>query len=215
MSEPATPPDDDAWLEGALETVRAGLLLAFPTETLWGLGASASDPDALTRLRAFKGDRGSKPFSVLIADLSSLSSEGFALSPAARALAEEFWPGPLTLVLPCDAPWARQVGGANGSVAVRCSPHPVAFALARGCAAAGVGPLTATSLNRSGEAPARTRAEATKCCGEAGCDLAGPPDAESGGAAESSIVDLSGAEPALLREGAIPHARLERWVPSP
>ncbi len=129
-------------------------------------------------------------------------------------MAEEFWPGPLTLVLPCAAAWARQVGSAEGTVAVRCSPHPVALALARACAEAGLGPLTATSLNRSGEPPARTRPEALAVCATAGCRLAGPPDAESGGARESSIVDLCGARPALLREGAIPRARLERWVPA-
>jgi L-threonylcarbamoyladenylate synthase len=148
---------------------------------------------------------------VLVPDLGALEGLGAELSEAARALAASFWPGPVTLVLPCRARFAAGVAGAGGAVGFRCSSHPAAQALARAAFARGLGALTATSLNRSGEAPARTRAEAAALCrGEASPRLLEGSWPDAGGGAASSVVDLSGASPQVVREGAIEAGELLR-----
>jgi L-threonylcarbamoyladenylate synthase len=195
-------------LAGALAQLAADGLVAFPTETVWGLAAVAAREGALARLRAWKGRAEDQPLSLLVPDADVLAALGAELPAAGRALVERFWPGPLTLVLRCGERFAEGVARGDGAVGFRCSPHPAAAALARAAFAAGLGPVTATSLNRSGDPPARTRAEALALCATAsgGVDapvlLAGAwPDA--GGGAPSSVVDASGAQPRVLREGAI------------
>ena len=206
---------EDAWLADALAALRAGNLVPYPTETLWGVAADAQSESGVAALRHFKGARGDKPFSVLAPDPGALEALGFEVGEAAAALVSEFWPGPLTLVLPCRAPWARRVGRADGAVAVRCSPHPQARALAAAAARNDLGPVTSTSLNRSDAPPARTRDDALAVCRGAPELLSLPETGEAGGQEESSIVDLSGAAPALLREGALAATQLGRWVPAP
>ncbi len=205
-------PDGDDWLREAVARVERQELLAYPTETSWGLGANAAQPDALERLRGVKGERGQKPFSVLVSGVEVLEELGFEAGPAGAELAKRFWPGPLTLVLRCRAPWARGVGRRDGAVAVRCSSHPVASRLAAALAAHSLGPLTSTSLNRSGEEPAQRYGQARRFCDDAGCFLAAPKDAEAGGVAASTIVDLSGPSALLLRCGAVTRESLSRWI---
>lgn len=212
MSDASPRPDGDRWLRDALEIARQGGLLAYPTETSWGLGAAAHDAAAIRRLRAFKGERGAKPFSVLVGDRSRLPALGFTPNAAAASLMTRFWPGPLTLVLPCSAPWAAHVGAPDGAVAVRCSSHPVARALATATEEIAIGPLTATSLNRSGEPPARRWVEAERCCATGECTLASPAGIDAGAAADSSIVDCCGEQPKLLREGAVLRSDLAEWI---
>jgi L-threonylcarbamoyladenylate synthase len=199
-------------LAEAVEQVRRGGLLAFPTETVWGLGADARSDAAVAALQRWKHRAASAPISILVAGadagaaLASLERLGFAPDPVARKLALRFWPGPLTLVLaaPRGRGFARGVARADGAVGVRCSSHPAAAALAHRLAEAGVGPITATSLNRSGEPAARTTAEARAVCGSApdAPRLLGLPD-DAEGLPESTLVDVSGARPAVLRAGAI------------
>ena len=124
--------------------------------------------------------------------------------------------GPLMLVLPCAVAYPEGVAGASGALGVRSSPHPVAIALAEALASAGLGPLTSTSLNRTGQPPARTRSEALAALGGVAdspsldAPLFFAPDAaEAGGQAPSTVVDLTGAGPRVLREGAIPVADIE------
>ncbi len=140
----------------------------------------------------------------------ALERLGVELSPLPRGLTEAFWPGPLTLVLYCPESFAPGVAREDGAVGFRCSAHPVAAALARRVAQEGIGPLTATSLNRSGEAPARTRAEAARYCdGRPGSPiLMDVPGAEVGGGTPSSVLDMTGPQPRMLREGAISSAAL-------
>jgi tRNA threonylcarbamoyl adenosine modification protein (Sua5/YciO/YrdC/YwlC family) len=197
-------------LDAALDWLVGDGLLAYPTETVWGLGAAAASERAVERLRAWKGRGDAAPIAVLVPDLGALEALGAELSDAARTLAAAFWPGPLTLVLRCPARFAPGIAGREGAVGFRCSSHPAARALARAAFARGLGALTATSLNRSGETPARTRGEAAALCREDGPRLlAGSwPDAEGG--APSSVIDLSGAAPRLLREGAIEAGALLR-----
>jgi L-threonylcarbamoyladenylate synthase len=198
----------------AVARIAAGELVAFPTETIWGLGADASSEAAVARLRAWKGRGEEQPLSVLVTGVAALDALEVELSPLARELAAAFWPGPLTLVLPCRRRFAAGVARADGALGVRCSPHPVAASLARALAAAGVGPVTATSLNRSGEAPARTRNEAALACARAAEGAEAPllflgDGLDAGGGRASTVVDLAGGTPRVLRWGAVSHDMLE------
>ena len=122
----------------------------------------------------------------------------------ARGLAERFWPGPLTLVVKCGVELAPGVVAADGSIGIRCSPHAAARSLAAGAWRGGLGRVTATSLNREGESPARDRAEAARVCGDKIAML----DGEAGGEVASTVVDVTGSELRVLREGAIPASLL-------
>ena len=119
---------------------------------------------------------------------------------------EAFWPGPLTLVLACRGRFARGIAREDGAVGVRCSSHPAALELARRFRKVGVGPLTATSLNRSGQPPACSRTEAElladSACGDAQLRVL-DTSIESGGGAPSTVVDLAGKCPEVLRLGAL------------
>jgi L-threonylcarbamoyladenylate synthase len=195
----------------ALERLAAGGLVAFPTETLWALGADASSAAAVTLLRRWKGRESERPISVFVAGVEALAEVGAVLPEAGRRLAARWWPGPLTLVLRCARRLAPGVARADGAVGFRCSPHPVAAELVRRDARAGLGPLTATSLNRSGAPPARSRGEAAALCADA---LEAPwllpvPGPDAGGGAPSSVVDLTGPHPLVLREGAVAAAAIE------
>ena len=192
-------------LERAVAELRGGALIAYPTETLWGLGADGRSAKAVERLRQWKGREPERPLSILVEGSEALARLGVDLSPLPHRLAEAFWPGPLTLVLYCPEAFAPGVAREDGAVGFRCSAHPVAAALARRMAREGIGPLTATSLNRSGEAPARTRSQAARCCdGRPGSPiLLDLPGAEAGGGNPSSVLDVTGPRPRMLREGAI------------
>ena len=195
----------------ALGQLRADGLVAFPTETVWGLAARADSEAAVRRLRLWKGREENRPIALMVAAPEALSALGFVSPPAARTLIEAFWPGPLTLVLSCERSLARGIARGDGAVGVRCSSHPVAAALARVAADAGLGPLTATSLNRSGQSPARTRQEAEALCTR-GVDppyLLACADHDAYDGPPSTVVDLSGTEPEVLRWGAIGRGILE------
>ena len=192
-------------LGDAVRWLRSGGLLAYPTETVWGLAADASSEAAVARLRRWKGRGEADPLAVLVELAADLPRLGCELGREAKRLASLFWPGPLTLVLPCRTRYAAGVARADGAIGVRCSSHPLANALARRLRAERVGPITATSLNKSGEPPARTRAAAEALCGPEPeqprlLDVKG---AEAGGDAASTVVDLTGARPRVLRWGAV------------
>jgi len=206
----------DVALERAVAWIAGGNILAYPTETVWGLGADARSDAAVARLRAFKG-RGDAPISILVTGLDALAPLGFRVDAAAQRLAHEFWPGPLTLVLPCQGRFAAQVARADGAVGVRCSPHPVASELAQRCATAGTGPLTATSCNATGAPPALTRDEARSVIGDHeqvrvvadgedawGASFAQRAEGERRPAGlASTVVDATSARPRVLRWGAL------------
>lgn len=187
----------------AVARVQAGGLVAYPTETVWGLGADARSESALASLRAFKGRDAAQPIALLVTGLDAARGLGVRVDEAADRLARAFWPGPLTLVLPGSGGFAAGIERADGALGLRCSPHPLASALAAALESAGVGPLTATSLNRSGE-PAAAGLDAARGL----CALAAEPvlvldGPEAGGGPPSTVVDLTGEEPVLLRPGAI------------
>jgi len=195
----------------AVKHVAASGMLGYPTETVWGLGVDAASETAVGRLRDWKGRGDDAPISILIADMADLEVFDFVVEEATLKLAGAFWPGPLTLVIPCRRSFAPGVGRSDGAVGVRCSAHPLAAALARRCEAEGLGPLTATSLNRTGSPAATTRGEAAANAG------AGPEaplivdveGCEAGGDLESTVIDVSHSEPGVLRWGSLRAAEID------
>jgi L-threonylcarbamoyladenylate synthase len=185
--------------------LRGGGLLAYPTETVWGLGADASSQTAITRLLRWKGRGDAEPLAILVESANDLPRLGCEFGREAKRLASQFWPGPLTLVLRCRERYAPGVARTDGALGVRCSSHPLAAALARRLRAERVGPITATSLNRSGAPAARSRAAAEALCGPEPDQprLLEVKGAEAGGDAASTVVDLTAARPLVLRWGAL------------
>jgi L-threonylcarbamoyladenylate synthase len=192
----------------AVAQVRAGGLVAYPTETVWGLAADACSDAAVAGLRRWKGRAENAPISVLVEAPSALGALGCEPRALATRLARAFWPGPLTLVLRCARRFAAGVARGDGAVGLRCSSHPVAAAFAERLARAGVGPVTATSLNHSGDPAARRLADASALCAGAGAPALLDAGTDASGAPESTVVDLTGAEPVVLRWGAVTSAAL-------
>ena len=184
----------------------AGGLVAFPTETVYGLGANALDPVAVRRIFAAKGRPATNPVIVHVADAEQVSAVAADWPAAAAALAARFWPGPLTLVVPRrpEVPDAVTAGGPT--VAVRVPAHPVAAALLR---AAGV-PVAAPSANRSTElSPTRAEHVWKGLAGRIDFVLDGGP---CPGGIESTVVDVTGPVVRLLRPGLVSVPQLEEVV---
>ena len=197
---------DPAPVARAVAVLRGGGLVAFPTETVYGLGALALDADAIGRIFAAKGRPASNPLIVHIADISEAPIVAADWPDAAERLGRRFWPGPLTLVVPRAAavPDATTAGGPT--VAVRVPAHPVALALLRAVGA----PIAAPSANRSA-ALSPTRAEHVLRGLDGRIDLlldAGPTT----GGLESTVVDVTMWPPRLLRPGMIRPSELEAVV---
>lgn len=187
-------PDD---LEKAVARLDAGLTVVFPTETVYGLGADASNPEAVKRIYAIKGRPADHPLIVHIASLRQLDSWADPIPPEAWRLAERFWPGPLTLVLPRRREVSGTVTGGRDTVAVRVPDHPVASALLETFG----GGLAAPSANRFGRlSPTTARHVQEELGEEAGMILEGGPCRIG---VESTIVSLVGETPLILRPGAI------------
>ncbi len=195
---------DEAAIREAARLLREGHLVAFPTETVYGLGAVATQGEAVARIFAAKGRPRFNPLIVHVADLASAERLAI-LSPLARRLAETFWPGPLTLVVErrLDSGLSDLVTAGLGTVAVRSPDHPVARAL---ITAAGL-PIAAPSANRSGHVSA-TRAEhvASDLGDRVAMILDGGPTAHG---LESTVLDAAGVDAVQLRPGAIPAETIE------
>lgn len=196
-------------IASALEALRAGRPVAFPTETVWGLAAPARVDRAVQTLRAWKGRDRDQPMSVMVSDARVLAAAGVVLPELGRRLAEAFWPGPLTLVVACGQSFAEGIARGDGALGLRCSSHPVALALALAAEGAGLGPLTATSLNRSGEPPARRLEEARAICEtDAGPHVFEGWGSDASGALPTTVVDLTGTPARILRWGGLDAAAL-------
>lgn len=188
---------DPAVLARAGETLRGGGLVAFPTETVYGLGANALDAEAVARIYAAKGRPDYNPLIVHVAGVEQARRLSSAWPEAAERAAAAFWPGPLTLVVPRAPAVPGAVTAGLPSVALRMPAHPVALALLR---AAGV-PVAAPSANRSTEISPSTAEHVAKGLeGRVEIILDGGP-AHVG--IESTVLDLSGPRPVILRPGAI------------
>lgn len=193
-------------LAASVAHLREEGLVAFPTETVWGLAVRADSDAALSRLARCKGRSSEQPIAVMVPEPASLIALDFEVSELAQQLIDRHWPGPLTLVLRCRRSFGRGIARADGAVGVRCSSHPAASALCRAAFEAGVGPITATSLNRSGRPPAATCAEAEKLCKALRAEGEIPAyhgGYEAGGEVASTVLDLAGSLPRLLRAGAL------------
>jgi len=193
-------------LEAAASAARRGDLVVLPTDTVYGLGCDAFNPHGVAALLAAKGRGRDMPVPVLVGSPETVEGLAYGLSKAARDLVEAFWPGALTVVVRHQPSLAWDLGDANGTVALRMPLHPVAIELLRI-----VGPMAVSSANRSGSAPATSAAEAEAQLGDS---VAVYLDAGTSGAAvPSTIVDVSGPVPRLLRLGAIDLATLRTVAP--
>ena len=195
-------------LRTASEVIRQGGIIAYPTETVYGLGVDPFNPDALKKVFDLKGRTAEKSLILLVrgeADLSLLTDE---ISEKAQNLMNAFWPGPLTLVLRASKKIPVPLLGAGNTIAVRVSSHPVAKILTDLVS----GPITSTSANRSGQPSAKSAEEASSIF-ENRLDLivdGGPSTSDI----PSTVLDLSTSAPALIRPGKIGLAELESIVGS-
>ena len=186
----------DVYAAAAL--LRAGGLVAFPTETVYGLGAHALDERAVRRVFAAKGRPADNPLIVHLASADQIDLVARSFPDASRRLAERYWPGPLTLVLDARSEVPAVTRGGRQTVAVRVPAHELALELLK---AAGV-PVAAPSANRSGRPSPTTAAHVRADLGDAvDAILDGGPCALG---LESTVVDARGAVPVVLREGSIP-----------
>jgi len=193
----------------AADLLRAGELVAFPTETVYGLGADAGDPGAVHRIFAAKGRPEDHPVIVHLYDTSQLAEWAHAVPKSAMALAAAFWPGPLTLILPRATRVADIVTGGQDSVGLRVPSHPVARALLEAFG----GGIAAPSANRFGRISPTTARHVADDLGDAVSMIL------DGGACalgiESTIVSFAGEEAVLLRPGAIAVSELARVLGRP
>ncbi|MBJ7366354.1 MAG: threonylcarbamoyl-AMP synthase [Thermoleophilia bacterium] len=201
-----TAPHPSPELAAGASALAAGGLVAFPTETVYGLGANALDPHAVARIFAAKGRPTDHPLICHIASADDLAPLVAEVTPLAQALADAFWPGPLTLVLPRSAAVPDAVTGGRDTVAVRVPDHPLALELLRAFG----GPVAAPSANRFGR-PSPTRANDVR--DELGDTvdviLDGGPCAIG---VESTVLDLTSNPPQVLRPGGVSVEQLEAVI---
>jgi L-threonylcarbamoyladenylate synthase len=190
-------------LDEAGRLLRAGGLVAFPTETVYGLGANALDASAAARIFEAKGRPADNPLIVHVVDGDEAAALALSWPEAAVRATRAFWPGPLTLVVPASPVVPAVVRAGLRTIAVRCPSHPVARALLR---AARV-PVAAPSANRSGRpSPTTAQAVADDLDGRVDLVVDGGP---TGIGVESTVVDVSVSPPVLLRPGGLPREDLE------
>jgi L-threonylcarbamoyladenylate synthase len=197
---------DPQAVRAAAAHLAAGELLAFPTETVYGLGARADDDAAVRRIFAAKGRPAAHPLIVHAADLEHAKRFALNWPPMARQLAQAFWPGPLTIIVERQPAIATAAAGGQGTIGLRVPAHASAQALLGEALRLGVAGIAAPSANRFGAVSATTAAHVVQ---EFGPDLWVLDGGECPGGIESAIVDCSGAQPALLRPGLLPRAQIE------
>lgn len=187
-------------MKDAARRLAAGEVIGFPTETVYGLGADATNEHAVGKIFVLKGRPADHPLIVHFADPAAIDAWAIEIPAAARMLAARFWPGPLTVILKKSARVPGAVTGGQDTVGLRCPSHPVAQDLLREFARIGSGAVAAPSANKFGHVSPTTAAHVREEFGEALFVL-------DGGACElgleSTIVDLSRGHPVLLRPGGI------------
>jgi len=197
---------DPAAIAEAASVIRAGGLVAFPTETVYGLGANALDADAVRRIFAAKGRPDFNPLIVHVADADKARELVTSWPEQATTLADRFWPGPMTLVLPKRDVIPDIVTAGLGAVGLRVPAHPVALALLRAARL----PVAAPSANRFTELSPTSAEHVMKTMADkVDLVLDGGPTAVG---IESTVLDLSGDTPRLLRPGMVSQAELESAI---
>ncbi|MFJ2031234.1 L-threonylcarbamoyladenylate synthase [Streptosporangium sp. NPDC087985] len=190
-----------AGLTDAASTVRRGELVVLPTDTVYGIGADAFTPAAVTSLIVAKGRGRDMPVPVLVGTVRAAGALVENLGPYGQDLIDSFWPGPLTLICRANRSLSWDLGDTKGTVALRMPLHPITLELLKE-----TGPMAVSSANRSGAPAATTAADAEKQLGDSvAVYLDGGPCADN---VPSTILDLTTAVPRLLRRGAIPVEKL-------
>jgi L-threonylcarbamoyladenylate synthase len=201
-----TTADRDRGIAAAVEAVKSGELVVLPTDTVYGIGADAFTPHAITALHNARGADRRVPPPVLVGSRHTLDGLVYSLPKAARELADAFWPGALTIMVEHSPSLQWDLGDTGGVVGVRMPLHPVALEVLRE-----VGPMAVTTANRVGQ-PAPLTAERARDQLEYSVRIY----LEAGAAvdpAPSTIVDVTGDAPRVLRDGAVPFEKLRDVVP--
>jgi L-threonylcarbamoyladenylate synthase len=195
MNTRVIPADSNLAIQEALKVLRAGGLIAFPTDTVYGLGALAFNDRAVESIYIAKDRPGDKAIPILLGDVGDLSKVTSSLPPMAARLASRFWPGPLTLVVPKN-PNLPEAVSATTTVAVRIPDHEIACTILRAA-----GPMAATSANISGQPSPVTAAEVfAQLSGRIELIING---GKTPGGMPSTLVDCTGNKPIILRDGPI------------
>ena len=203
-----TPRDDpQADIDAAVRILKNGGVVAVPTDTLYGLAANPFDEAAVKRVFRLKGRSRTVALPLLLAEADDISKYARAVPDLAWAMVKHFWPGTLTVVLKKSDAVPGLVSGGADTVALRVPDHPVPRAIVRGLGF----PITGTSANRSGES-ALTSARAVRAEFGDDLDLIVCSGMTPSGLA-STVLDLSGDSPAILRQGAIPRCDIEQLCP--
>jgi L-threonylcarbamoyladenylate synthase len=190
-------------LEQAISAMQHGGLVAFPTDTVYGIGASLAHPDALERIFEIKGRDRERTLPLLLSSPAELAKVTANVDPGLLRLASMFWPGPLTIAFPALDGLPQAVVAADGTVGVRVPDHSVALILAQRCG----GAIAVTSANLSGQAPALHSGEIDAALAE-NLDLILDGGIARGGLA-STVIRLDGATINVIREGAISSPEIE------
>ena len=199
-------PSRTAAIQQAVAALRRGELVGLPTETVYGLAADAGNPEAVRAIFALKGRPADHPLIVHIASVAQLSRWARTVPDAARALAEAFWPGPLTLILPRQPEVSDAVTGGQDTVGLRCPAHPVALAVLEAFG----GGLAAPSANRFGHVSPTSAAHVRAEFGDALPIVLDGGDCAVG--IESTIVEFGAQGPRILRPGQISRAQVEAII---
>jgi L-threonylcarbamoyladenylate synthase len=194
-------------IKKAVSILKNGGVVAYPNDTVYGLGACMTDTAAVDRIFQVKGRPKGMALPVLLADKAQIEEIVFSVSPAAKCLADEFFPGALTIILPKSAVVPDIITGGGKTVAFRIPNHPVPLALVKGLGK----PIVGTSANLSGQPSALIATEVQAQIGDK-IDMVIDGGRCPGGI-ESTVIDLSGEMPIIRRQGAISIERLRKILP--
>lgn len=205
---PELPADIQEQVKKGIAVLRQGGIIAYPTDTVYGLGASAFLTEAVERIFRVKERPLNMPLPLLLAGVKQIRAVTGPATPAARSLIKAFLPGALTLVLPAARSIPDIITAGGKTVAVRVPAHPVPLALIEGLGA----PIVGTSANRSGLPSPLTADEVRSQLGDKIDFII--DGGKCPGGKESTIVDVTGKEPVVLREGAVPLEELRKICPN-
>jgi L-threonylcarbamoyladenylate synthase len=200
-------PDVEKQIKQAINILKNGGIVAYPTDTVYGLGACMTDINAVDRIFQVKGRPKGMALPVLLADQKQIAEIVMAVTPSAKRLADEFFPGALTIILPKSTNVPGIITGGGRTIAFRIPNHPVPLALVNGLGK----PIVGTSANLSGQPSALTAAEVRNQIGDK-IDMV-IDGGKCPGGIESTVIDLSGERPVIRRQGAISIEKLRKILP--
>jgi L-threonylcarbamoyladenylate synthase len=194
------------WIDRAVGVVKSGGIIAFPTETFYGLGVDPLNPEAVNRLFRIKGREPGKAINLVVDDIGRARGMLKSIPPDASNLIRKFWPGPLTILFFRAAQVPTELTGRTDKIGIRVPSHPLLLQFLRAMGQ----PVTATSANRSGQPPAHTAESVEEAFGrEIDLVLDGGP---TPGGEASTIVDATLRPPRLIREGKVPFGEVLRCL---